>query len=493
MANSTIDGLTAISTPVVGTDLLIIERPTDRATKVAVTDFFTSSTFVTPALGVAAATSINKVAITAPAASATLTIANGATLTASASATVSGTNTGDQTTVSGNAGTATALATARAIYGNNFDGTVDLTQVIASTFGGTGNGFFKVSGPASTEKTLTIPNASNTITAAAFTVLDDANVGAMVDTIGGASATGTGGLARSTSPRFTTEISPATDDAAALGTTALGWADLFIATGGVINYANGNVVLTHSSGILTMGTGEMRITTIGTNTASVVSVGGTQTLTGKTLTAPKIASAGFIADANGNELIIFTTTASAVNEITFANAATTTAPTLTTTGGDSVIDLTITPKGTNGAVAFTGPIKLTGSPATDGTFSGPSTRSFNSGYSSTAVGDLVILDSSATWQKCDANTAAIYSGLIGIAMEVSASAAACLVALPGSFIHATAFPTMTIGATMYMSETAAAITATQPSTTDAAIRIVGYAVHADKIYFYPEPGYITHT
>lgn len=56
-----------------------------------------SPSFTTPTLGVASATSINKVAITAPATSATLTIANGATLTASATATVSGTNTGDQT------------------------------------------------------------------------------------------------------------------------------------------------------------------------------------------------------------------------------------------------------------------------------------------------------------------------------------------------------------------------------------------------------------
>jgi hypothetical protein len=69
--------------------------------------FATTPTLVTPVLGVATATSINKVAVTAPVTSATLTIADGATLTASATATVSGTNTGDQTTVSGNAGTVT--------------------------------------------------------------------------------------------------------------------------------------------------------------------------------------------------------------------------------------------------------------------------------------------------------------------------------------------------------------------------------------------------
>lgn len=54
--------------------------------------FATSPTLVTPILGVATATSINKVAITAPATSATLTIANGKTLTASNTLTFAGTD-----------------------------------------------------------------------------------------------------------------------------------------------------------------------------------------------------------------------------------------------------------------------------------------------------------------------------------------------------------------------------------------------------------------
>ena len=55
----------------------------------------TSPTLVTPTIGAATATTINKITITAPATGATLTIADGATLTASATASVSGTNTGD--------------------------------------------------------------------------------------------------------------------------------------------------------------------------------------------------------------------------------------------------------------------------------------------------------------------------------------------------------------------------------------------------------------
>jgi hypothetical protein len=65
--------------------------------------------------------------------------------------------------LTGNASTATTLQTTHAIYGNNFNGSADLTQVIASTYGGTGNGFTKFTGPAASEKTFTLPNASATI------------------------------------------------------------------------------------------------------------------------------------------------------------------------------------------------------------------------------------------------------------------------------------------------------------------------------------------
>jgi hypothetical protein len=54
--------------------------------------FATSPTLVTPTLGVATATSVNKVTITAPATGSTLTIANGKTLTASNTLTFTGTD-----------------------------------------------------------------------------------------------------------------------------------------------------------------------------------------------------------------------------------------------------------------------------------------------------------------------------------------------------------------------------------------------------------------
>jgi len=58
-----------------------------------------------------------------------------------------------------------------------------------------------------------------------------------------------------------------------------------------------------------------------------------------------IDDAHFIGDENGNEQIIFQTTASAVNQIDVTNAATGNAPSVTATGGDTNVDLSIAAKG----------------------------------------------------------------------------------------------------------------------------------------------------
>jgi hypothetical protein len=86
--------------------------------------------------------------------------------------------------------------------------------------------------------------------------------------------------------------------------------------------------------------------------AGDVTLTGTQTLTNKTLTAPKIGTS--ILDTNGNELFLLTATASAVNELTLANATTGNSPVLSATGDDSNIGITLTPKGTGEVVIAAG-------------------------------------------------------------------------------------------------------------------------------------------
>jgi hypothetical protein len=62
----------------------------------------------------------------------------------------------------------------------------------------------------------------------------------------------------------------------------------------------------------------------------------------------KLKIVGDVIDTNGNELLKVTATASAVNELTLANAATGGAPALSATGGDTNIGIALTPKGTGG-------------------------------------------------------------------------------------------------------------------------------------------------
>ena len=64
-----------------------------------------------------------------------------------------------------------------------------------------------------------------------------------------------------------------------------------------------------------------------------------------------------ILDENSNEQITFTTAGTAVNEFTIANAATGNAPAISTTGGDTNIDLNLTPKGI-GRATFNGQGKI---------------------------------------------------------------------------------------------------------------------------------------
>ena len=75
-----------------------------------------------------------------------------------------------------------------------------------------------------------------------------------------------------------------------------------------------------------------------------VTTTGTQTLTNKTLTSPKIGTS--ILDTNGLQLALLTATSSAVNEITLANAATGNDPIISATGDDSNVGISFVTKGT---------------------------------------------------------------------------------------------------------------------------------------------------
>ena len=115
-------------------------------TAVALKANLTSPTLVTPTLGVATATSINKVKLTAPADSARITIANAKTLTVSNTLTFTGTDgstlaigtggtlgTGAYATIANYLTTATASSTYAPLASPTFTGTVTVPKI---TFAG---------------------------------------------------------------------------------------------------------------------------------------------------------------------------------------------------------------------------------------------------------------------------------------------------------------------------------------------------------------------
>jgi len=137
--------------------------------------------------------------------------------------------------------------------------------------------------------------------------------------------------------------------------------------------------------------------------------------------------------------------------------------------------------------ALTG--KLDASPDTDHTANGPQTNTLASGYSSTIM-DLVYLGSSSKWLEADSDATGTAINLLGIALEAKTDTQAMNVALSGSFVRDDTW-SWTPGVPLYMHTTLGAITATKPTGSGDVVRTVGYAVHADYIFFSPSSDYVT--
>lgn len=87
---------------------------------------------------------------------------------------------------------------------------------------------------------------------------------------------------------------------------------------------------------------------------AVPTISSTSTFSNKTLTSPKFANAGFIADADGNEQLQFNASASAVNHIAIQNGAAGLAPSISAVGDDTNITLYVKGKGTGSMVIADG-------------------------------------------------------------------------------------------------------------------------------------------
>lgn len=132
----------------------------------------------------------------------------------------------------------------------------------------------------------------------------------------------------------------------------------------------------------------------------------------------------------------------------------------------------------------------------DGTYSGL-TITATSGYSQ-AFGDLVYLDpTDSRWEAVDANAASGADGdargILGMVVVAGTDGNACTILLNGVIRADANFPTFTVNAPIYASETAGDVTNTQPTTTDVVIRTLGFGLDGNTMYFNPSSTYITHT
>ena len=318
---------------------------------------------------------------------------------------------------------------------------------------------------------------------------------------------------------------PISNDTGALGSATLGFSDLHLASTALINFANGNAVITHSSGILTVSTGDFRVTTAGTNTASVVTVGGTQTLTNKTLTSPTLTtpalgtpSSGTLTNATGlplTGLVSDTTTALGIGSINLGHASDTTitrvSAGLIAVEGVTVVDVstsqTLTNKTLTSPVLTTPSAFTTGGTITlaentsialdpagsaDGKYTGITVT--GTAGATLSFGQLIYLAvADSRWELTDADALATSGNvLIGMCVLAAAADASPTTILLQGIIRADAqFPALTVGAAVYVGETAGAIQVAIPTGADNVIRIVGFALTADEIYFNPSQDHQT--
>ena len=255
-------------------------------------------------------------------------------LVTTAATTVGALNSGSITSGFGSIdnGSSAITTTGTITYGSLSDGSITITGFVDEDDMSSNSATLIPTQQSVEARIQAVNGASNnvtglTATGAELNVLDGASAGTIVNSKG--VIYGSGGQVNATSLQIAGTDLTATaaefnllDGGSTVGTTAVAGGD----------------------GILTNDGGTMRQTSV--DTFDTYLAGTTKTLTNKTLTAPKFADGGFIADANGNELIMLQTTSSAVNQLEVTNAASGGAVVVGASGDDSNIDIDISPKGT---------------------------------------------------------------------------------------------------------------------------------------------------
>lgn len=343
------------------------------------------------------------------------------------------------------------------------------------------------------------------------------------------------------------DVKPSANDGGALGTTALQFSDLFLADGGVINWNNGAVVLTETANTLTLSTADAGTFGVSLDiyqnsaTPAVNDIVGGIWLYGNDSALNKQQYGAMYAQildptstSEDSKLVFNVTTAGTATgelELTGASLYPTTNDglalgnttnqysdlflaeggvinwdngdaTLTQAGNMVTLagaDLTVPNITVSDAGAITlgenTSIDLDGVLSADGKYSG--TCISGTAGAALAFGDVVYLAAAdSRWELTDADAVGTAGTvLVGICVLAAAGdGSATKVLLHGTIRADAKFPTLTISAPVYIdTTTAGGVTVTAPSGADDVVRVLGFALTADSMYFNPSPDHITHT
>lgn len=284
-------------------------------------------------------------------------------------------------------------------------------------------------------------NASRTVADLGVVTTVDLNGGTIDGTSIGASSASTG--------VFTTLVAGSTTS------LLLGTAGSAVGNIGFRNATSGTITLAPVAGAL--GTVTLTLPAI---TDTIVTLTANQTLTTKTLTSPTLTTP-----------VLGTPSSGTLTNCTGLPAAAILPGTLAT--GAYIL-------------AENASIGLDPAGSADGKYTGITVTAV-AGYAQ-AFGELVYLAvADSRWEKTDADAAAT-AGPVMLGMVVVAGGsdgAACTILLQGIIRADAQFPALTVGAPVYVGETAGAIQVAIPTGADNVIRVVGYALTADEIYFNP--------
>ena len=111
-----------------------------------------------------------------------------------------------------------------------------------------------------------------------------------------------------------------------------------------------------------------------------------------------------------------------------------------------------------------------------------------------AFGDLCYFNNDdSRWELVDANVADGYDKKLGICvMPAAGDGNFTGMLLYGKIRADAAFPDLTIGAPVYMAESAGDVVVAQPTTADVCIRVIGFGNTIHELFFCPSPDYIVH-